>query len=513
MDSGSGSPSLAVPRNRLLPIRASRAPAGGTEGTEEPMSPTARIMDDLDIYIVIAIGLDTAVNMPVFLSGIESALAQHPRFRCIQVPPYSTTVSGERWVRTTVNVEDHIIVPTLDPAAVATDSDKAVEDYMASLSTLPMHRSRPLWDFHILNFPTSEAASTVVLRLHHSFGDGMALMALLMTTTSTSTPAAAAPASTGTTAVPARPARTGAIYARQCPPLSAGVLAFAGWVWSYFVLAWNTLVDLAFFLATILFLNDPHTLFKRVDNDEFHRKRFVHRSLSLDDVKFIKNAMNCSVNDVLVGLTSAALSRYYFHKSGDTNTREICLRSILPVNTRPATSVQKYVNAIESDKSDDVIWGNQLGYIILPFHLTTHDHPLEFVRKAKKVSDRKKSSFEVIFTYKIADIFVKLFGVKAGVLIFRRLIAHTTIVFSNMVGPAEQVTVNGHPVSFIAPSVYGIQEALIVHYQSYKRTIKVILSVDEDKFSDYPQLLDDLSQTLTNMRDAASRTSTPTKND
>jgi len=26
---------------------------------------------------------------------------------------------------------------------------------------------------------------------------------------------------------------------------------------------------------------------------EFRRKRFVHRTLSLDDVKFVKNAMKC----------------------------------------------------------------------------------------------------------------------------------------------------------------------------------------------------------------------------
>ena len=195
-----------------------------------------------------------------------------------------------RWARTTVSVEDHIIVPALDPSAVATDSDKVVEDYVASLSTLPMPRSRPLWDFHLLNFPTSEAASTVVFRVHHSIGDGIALMAVLMTTTDVAT--ASTTTQTTAMAAPSRPMRTGAIYAQPRPPLSAGVLAFAAWVWSYFVLAWNTAVDVAFFGATMMFLNDPHTLFKRVDN-EFHRKRFVHRSLSLDDVKFIKNSMKC----------------------------------------------------------------------------------------------------------------------------------------------------------------------------------------------------------------------------
>uniref|UniRef100_A0A8R7UYV2 O-acyltransferase WSD1 C-terminal domain-containing protein n=1 Tax=Triticum urartu TaxID=4572 RepID=A0A8R7UYV2_TRIUA len=174
---------------------------------------------------------------------------------------------------------------------------------------------------------------------------------------------------------------------------------------------------------------------------------------------------------------------------------------------------QTYVNVIESDKRNEVTWGNKLGHIILPFYLAMHDDPLAYIRKAKKVLDRKKRSLEVIFTYKIGLIFTKVFGVKVGTSIFRCLFTRTTIVFSNMVGPAEQVELCGHPVAFLAPSVYGIPEALIIHYQSYRSTIKIILSIDEDKFPDYHQLLDDFDQTLTVMKDAASRLSTSTKND
>lgn len=56
MDHGSGSPWASVARTRLLPIRASREPAG-TEWTpagspaEEPVSPTARAMEDIGIYM------------------------------------------------------------------------------------------------------------------------------------------------------------------------------------------------------------------------------------------------------------------------------------------------------------------------------------------------------------------------------------------------------------------------------------------------------------------------------
>ncbi|KAF7005553.1 hypothetical protein CFC21_020671 [Triticum aestivum] len=512
MDTVSGSPWASVQRNRLLPIHTSREPAD-TEWTppagspvEEPVSPTARAMEDIGIYIVVTIGLDTPINLTTFRAGMEAMLARCPRYGCIQVADGLN--NGEaRWARTTVNVQDHMIVPKLDRA---TDPDKAVEDYVASLSTLPMDCSRPPWEFHFLDFPSSEAASTVAIRVHHAYGDGMSTLALLMM----STRSAAADTKSHPAAPPhRRPTRMGAIYAPQRPPLSMGTLAFVAWVLSYLVLAWNTAADIAYFAATIMFLSDQRTLFKRADDDGFHAKRFVHRSLSLDDVKFLKNSMNCTVNDVLVAVTSAALSRYYFRKSGEPNTTKICVRSLLPVNTRPATSLQTYVNVIESDTRNEVTWGNKLGYIILPFYLATHDDPLAYIRKAKKVLDRKKRSLEVIFTYKIAQIFMKVFGVKVGTSIFRCLFARTTIVFSNMVGPTEQVELCGHPVAFIAPSVYGIPEALIIHYQSYRSKIKIILSVEEDKFPDYHQLLDDFDQTLAVMMDAASRLSTSTKND
>uniref|UniRef100_A0ACD5V9D5 Uncharacterized protein n=2 Tax=Avena sativa TaxID=4498 RepID=A0ACD5V9D5_AVESA len=311
-----------------------------------------------------------------------------------------------------MNVHDHIIVPTLDPAAVEADPDQAVEDYAASLLTLPMDRSRPLWEFHFLDFPTSEASSTVVIRVHHSLGDGVSLITLLLA----SSRSAADP--TRLPAMPKQPARAGAIYEPPAPPPSAGARALLAWAWSYFLLAWNTAVDVAFFAATIMFLRDPDTLFRGKDDGTVHRsRRFVHRSLSLDDIKFIKNAMNCTVNDVLVGVTSAALSRYYFRNSGDTNAAKICLRSLLPVNIRPPVGLQTYVNMIESGKSSKVVWGNQLGYIFLPVHLAMQCDPLAYVHKAKKTMDRKKSSLEVLCTYKTAEFFLKKFGLKAGALI------------------------------------------------------------------------------------------------
>ncbi|XP_066381087.1 wax ester synthase/diacylglycerol acyltransferase 5-like [Miscanthus floridulus] len=483
--------------------------AGHAEELGEPVSPSARLVEDF--YIVVVIGIATPVNLAAARAGIEAQLARYPHFRSIQVKDDASSEDDghRRWVPTTVNLDDHIIYPKLDAGAVARDPDRAVEDYVATLSTLPMDWSRPLWEFHVLDFPTSEAAATTAVRVHHSLGDGMSLLTLLMACTRS----AADP-----TRLPAMPppptTRTGAIWERPRPPASAGALAFAAWVWSFAVLAWHTVVDVAAFFATILFLRDPHTLFKRVNHGVHQRKRLVHRGLSLDDVKFVKNVMNCTVNDVLVGVTYAALSRYYFRNTGDADMKkEIRVRSILLVNLRPTTSLQACVNMIESGKESDVKWGNELGFIILPFHIALHDDPLQYVRKAKKVVDRKKSSLEVVFTHLAADVILKIFGLKAARATFHRMISQTTISFSGMIGPVEQVEFCGHPVVFIAPSGYGPPEALTVNFQSYVNTMMVNLAVDEAQFPDSHELLDDFVESLRLIRAAASSLGKNQRND
>lgn len=67
---------------------------------------------------------------------------------------------------------------------------------------------------------------------------------------------------------------------------------------------------------------------------------------------------------------------------------------------------------IESGNNNEVIWGNQLGYILLPFNIAFHNDPLTYIREAKKMSDRKKCSLEVFFTNRITQFVLKYIGLK-----------------------------------------------------------------------------------------------------
>jgi malate synthase len=71
---------------------------------------------------------------------------------------------------------------------------------------------------------------------------------------------------------------------------------------------------------------------------------------------------------------------------------------------------------MDSGKHKDVKWGNAVGQIILPFYISMYDDPLEYVRKAKKVIDRKKHSLEVIVTHGIGKRVTEVFGIKVQIL-------------------------------------------------------------------------------------------------
>lgn len=118
------------------------------------------------------------------------------------------------------------------------------------------------------------------------------------------------------------------------------------------------------------------------------------------------------------------------------------------------------------------------------------------------------------------------------------MFSNTTLSFSNLAGPSEQILFCGNPIVYISPTSYGhphvsiIQimhssasppkfaflkslinhlglgvhaQALTIHWQSYMNTIKLALAVDETQFPDAHELLDDFTESMRLIREAASR--------
>ncbi|KAL3565465.1 hypothetical protein D5086_033511, partial [Populus alba] len=152
--------------------------------------------------------------------------------------------------------------------------------------------------------------------------------------------------------------------------------------------------------------------------------------------------------------------------------------------------------AEKKKSSSNVRLGNLIGYVLFPFTIALREDALDYVRSAKATGKRKKASLEAIYTYFMAKTFLKLFGTKLA-----SFPTQTTLWFSNVAGPSEEITLYGHQVAYIAPTCFGQPNALMIHVVSYANKMNIILSVDEGIVPDPHQLCDDLEESLKLIKD------------
>ncbi|XAR50737.1 Long-chain-alcohol O-fatty-acyltransferase [Bertholletia excelsa] len=469
----------------LKPIRTARDRESWT-GCGRPLSPMARIFHEpgSNVYIIAILGSKTTINPDDVKAKLTQTLLKHPRFSSLQVVDEAT---GEiRWVPTKVNLDDHVVAPNLDPHLGS--PDKVVEDYISNLTKTTIEKSKPLWDLHILNVRISDAAAVGVFRIHHSLGDGMSLISLLLACTrKVSNPAA----------VPVVPT------AKEAEVMKKN---FDG-VWPFLRLVWNTITGVLLFIATALFLKDTNTPLKGPPGCEHRPRRIIKRTVSLDDVKLIKKAIDVTINDVVLGVTQAGLSQYLNRRYGEIKSRKgkidekknylpsnVRFRATLFINIRPSAGIQALVDMME--KGSSAKWGNKIGYVLLPFTIGFQEDPLDYIYKAKAAIDRKKSSLEPIYSYIFAKFLIRFFGVKAAGILNHRIFSNTTLWFSNVPGPQDEIAFYGNEMAYFAPTCYGQPNALMIHVVSYIDRLTFVISADEETIPDPHQLCDDLEESL-----------------
>lgn len=178
------------------------------------------------------------------------------------------------WVPVSVRVEDHVIVPDLDHSNIE-NPDEFIEDYTSNLANTPMDMSRPLWEFHVLNIKTSNAESLGIGKFHHSLGDGMSLMSLLYASSRKTSDPDALP--------------TTATTRKRVDSNDKAWWLFARF-WFLIRVIFTTATEIFKSLLTVCFMRDTKTPLGKL-GDEIRPRKIIHRIVSFDDVKFVKNAM------------------------------------------------------------------------------------------------------------------------------------------------------------------------------------------------------------------------------
>ncbi len=230
-----------------------------------------------------------------------------------------------------------------DPAASVAGEQAALERFVSQMASTPLDQRKPLWQFHLVE--RYRGGSALVVRIHHSYADGIALVQVLLSLTDmTRTPGEeddlaqawlkedGAGVARRVGAVERYTRLGGKVFDRtmemvQDPGL-AGVLAREGG-------------EIARELVQALALPDDPATILRGPLGVSKRVAWA-RPLDLAEVKAVGRACDCTVNDVLMATAAGALRSYMLERGASIDG--LSLRATVPVNLRPLEHARKLGN-------------------------------------------------------------------------------------------------------------------------------------------------------------------------
>ncbi len=333
----------------------------------------------------------------------------------------------------------------------APGSDAQLTEQVSRLHSRPLDRRRPLWEAYLIS-GLSGGRLAVYTKMHHSAIDGVSgaeLMTVLLDLTpegkkpSPATEFKPKPAPSGT-AMLARAATSLASRPLSAARITAAMSRSLPLVGSYAKPYIDTVLGRGSrdgdVIATAPGLA-PRTPF----NDEItlHR-RFAIRSVSLDDVKTVKNAFGMSVNDVVMAMSAGAVRHWLIDHDA---LPDAPLVAMIPVSVRDEASKSKLGNKVSAMLAS------------LPTNLDDPVERLTRVHDATKVAKAQQAAIPAGLIEDVTDFAPPALVARAARVSFAMGLPHRippfNLVISNVPGPNVDVYLGGaklvanYPVSVV----------------------------------------------------------------
>lgn len=223
-----------------------------------------------------------------------------------------------------------------------------LQELVSELASTSLDPNKPMWQFHLIE--NYRGGSALVLRIHHCYADGLALVQVMLSLTDAE-PSGAAPDTPAERAgAEGPPSLMRAIYGPASELIGRGVrLGLNLWEESTYLMRdpghaveyARKGADAAGELAKIALLPaEPETSLR---GPLGVRKRCAWaEQLSLDEVKAIARLMDCTVNDVLLSAVAGALGSYL--ADAGERIEGLSLRASVPVNLRTVEDAKRLGN-------------------------------------------------------------------------------------------------------------------------------------------------------------------------
>lgn len=402
--------------------------------TRERMSSvdTAWLRMDTPSNLMMIVGIQV-FESPVGLEPLRALLRErllvHRRF----VQRVERDAGGAAWVDDDAfDLDRHLVEHRLPKPG----NDAQLQKYVATLAAQPLDPDRPLWQFTLVR--GYRGTDALVARIHHCIGDGIALVAVLLSLTDHAPPAvpprrrprdASAEDANPWEAMLA-PLTRGTVRtietAGAAVSKSLGVLADPDRLGDYAAVGSQVVRDA---LKIALMPNDTTT---RLKGRPGRAKAIAwNEPLPLDDVKAVARAVGASVNDVLLSCVAGALRRYLLSHGDDVDGTEV--RAMVPVNLRPV--------------SEALELGNRFGLVPLALPVGIAN-PVARLFEVRRRMDELKGGYQAVLAYVLLGA-VGMTPRPVQQQVLDLLARKATAVMTNVPGPTEPIRMAGRTLSRI----------------------------------------------------------------
>jgi diacylglycerol O-acyltransferase len=425
----------------------------GKDGAREPLSGMDAAMLQLETPInLMVINGVMILAAPIAFDNLRAIVRDRlltiPRFRQRLVPA-AGPLSTPSWEDDPCfDIDNHLHRLVLPPPA----GQETLQDLVSELASIPLERSRPLWQFYLVEGYGPGCA--LICRIHHSIGDGISLVEVLLSITD------AQPGTLPGVRVASSIEGPRLGRRRRVRKLLRRGLSLAAQPRRVHSLVARSRQAASALEDILLSPPDSRTAFK--GKLGIPKRVAWSGPIALDEVKAIGRALDGTVNDVLLAAASGALRRYLQGRGEATDGIE--LHAAVPVNLRGAGTAGRL--------------GNRVGTVFAPLPVGVAD-PVQRLEAVRRSMDGLKRSSQAPATFAAMRALGRtsppvqraVVGILAG---------RATAIMSNVVGPREPRYLAGVPLEallFWVPKTGGL--TLGVSILSYAGQVRLGVITDE----------------------------------
>ncbi len=376
--------------------------------------------------------------------------------------------------------------------------DRELALAIAAHLSRPFDRRHPLWEFRLLR-GYAGSDTVVFCRLHHSIGDGVALMVVLLALTDlTRHGPATVEAGTDLDGPPLNPFlellgagpglafETARAAAESWMPETLRLMQAPVEAYERANVVLRSIGATAALGRLVGRWSDPKTVFK---GPLGVAKRVAWtESIPLDEIKSVSKALGGTLNDLLNSAMAGGLRRY-LRRDGEPPP-DLAFRAVMPVNLRPLDEMAAL--------------GNRFGLIFLSLPVGIADPVRRFDEMQRRASALRRSAEPLVVLgllgvagrapEAVQRLLVRIFGSKA------------TAVFTNVPGPRSTLWFAGRvlrDIYFWVPQAGHL--GLGVSIFSYDGRVRMGVGTDAGLVPDPQRIVDGFHAELDELATAAAR--------